>query len=412
MRLAKIFYACTCALGLFPLLKLNHFSLLMIIWFVLAMANAWKNNTFTFLKLHTFTFLILSFFCIMYLLYIPFTTDFKELSKSIIKSLPFLIFPLGFLVNKQLITKKFIQTFGLLYTLSVFILNGLGWNQLFNFGWNKAWKQNDFYHPIFRNMFHEATTLHLPYLGLLTIFAALWLTHKIVDAKKISVLNLFGVSFLLFSAYIYSARMALVCYLIGLLFILFKSIKKTRVKWSVLMILPLVAWALLWFSPIKERYIKVVEKEWILPNHKQKPHEVNYRYGIWHCATHLIANNWLLGVGADKVQEQLNKCYDGFSYKSYEDFKKVTYNTHNQYLDQLLKFGILGLILFVWMLLYFFPNSSVLYQTFLLIVAISFLTENILDRQIGVVFISLLNTIFVIYKINTLEKSISSRLVR
>jgi hypothetical protein len=198
-------------------------------------------------------------------------------------------------------------------------LNCLGWIKVFNFGWNNAWKQNDFYHPIFRNLFAEATSLHLPYLGLLTIFASLWLTFKMFFNRKINLLSVSTIIFLLFSAYIYSARMALACYLIGLLFIVFKSIKKQTVKWSLLIALPLFALAFFWFSPMKERYIKVVEKDLVLPNKDQEPHEVNYRYGIWHCATDLISDHFVLGVGADNVQEKLNNCYNGFTYKSYED---------------------------------------------------------------------------------------------
>ena len=45
MRLAKVFYFFTCALGLFPILKLNHFSILMIVWFILACINAFNNKT-------------------------------------------------------------------------------------------------------------------------------------------------------------------------------------------------------------------------------------------------------------------------------------------------------------------------------------------------------------------------------
>lgn len=408
MRLTKVFYFSTCALGLFPVLKLNHFSILMMIWFALALLNAFKNKTFPLLKTHKYTFLILSFFCLMYVVYLPFTENFKELGKSITKSLPFLIFPLGFILNKDIVTKKLVQTIGSVFILAVLLLNGFGWLKVWNFGWNNAWQQNDFYHPIFRNLFAEATSLHLPYLGLLSIFASLWLTFRMFVSKKINVANCIAIAFLLFSTYIYSARMALACYLIGLLFLVFKSIKKQTVKWSVLIALPLCALAFFWFSPMKERYIKVVEKDLVLPNNTQEPHEVNYRYGIWHCATNLISDNFMLGVGADKVQEKLNQCYNDFTYKSYEDFNKVTYNTHNQYFDQLLKFGIFGLMLFLFGLFCFYPKASVLYQTFIIVVTVSFLTENILDRQIGVVFFSLLNTIFVILKLNKVEKSISS----
>jgi hypothetical protein len=203
MRLAKVFYFSTCALALFPVLKLNHFSILMMIWFVLALINAFKNKTFPLLKTHKFTFLVLAFLCLMYVFYLPFADNFKELGKSITKSLPFLIFPLGFILNKDIVTKKLLQTLGSVYIISVFLLNGLGWVKVFNFGWSNAWQQNDFYHPIFRNLFAEATSLHLPYLGLLTIFAALWLTFKMFFNRKINLLSILIITFFLTSAYIY-----------------------------------------------------------------------------------------------------------------------------------------------------------------------------------------------------------------
>lgn len=408
MRLTKIFYVTTYALGLFPLLKLNHFSILMMIWLVLAMINAVNNKTFSTLKKHKYPFVILSFFCLMYVVYLPFTEDFKELGKSIVKSLPFLVFPLGFLLNKEIVTEKLVRSIGTVFIASVIVLNIFGWINVLNFGWNDAWQQNDFYHPVFRELFFRATSLHLPYLGLLSVFGALWLTFKMFSVRKMLLLKLTGIVFILFSVYIYSARMALMCYLIGLLFILWKSIKNRKIKWTLSVVLPLCAIAFIWISPIKERYIKNVEKEFVLPHKEQQPHEVNYRYGIWYCATNLISDHFFTGVGADKVQQRLNDCYGNFTYESYEDFTKVTYNSHNQYLDQMLKFGIVGLLLFLVVLFYYYPHSSVLYQTFIIITAVSLLTENIFDRQTGVVFFSLLNTIFVILKINTLEKSISS----
>ena len=62
MRLNKFFYTVSCSLGLFPLLKLNHFSILMMIWLVLAIANVLKKQSFSTLKTHKYKILILSFF--------------------------------------------------------------------------------------------------------------------------------------------------------------------------------------------------------------------------------------------------------------------------------------------------------------------------------------------------------------
>src|SRR5690606_3040334 len=132
-----------------------------------------------------------------------------------------------------------------------------------------------------------------------SVLGALWLTFKIFSTKKIG-LNLTAIVFIVLSVYIYSARVALICYLVGLLFIIWKSIKNNKVKWLLSAVLPLCAIAFIWFSPIKERYIKDVKKELVLPHKDQQPHEVNYRYGIWYCATNLISDHFFTGVGADK----------------------------------------------------------------------------------------------------------------
>lgn len=408
MRLNKAFHITTVLLGLFPILKLNHFSILMMIWFVLAIILAIKEHTFGNFKKNISVFFILSFFGWMYLVYFPFSDDLKEITKAIVKSLPFIVFPLGLLLNKSLLSEKVLQNFSVVYIVSVIVLNCLGWFSVLNYGFLKAWQENDFYHPMFRTLFSNATRLHLPYLGLLSIFAALWLVYKMMLSKKVNIFSIISIFFLLFSVYIYSARMALGCFLIGFLFICWKFLKNTMIKKSTIVILPLLFVSVFYFSPLKERYFQNIKTEWVLPSKHQLPHEVNYRYGIWHCATKIIKNNWLWGVGADNTQKKLNKCYNSFEYQSYEDFSKVVYNSHNQYFDQLLKFGIFGLLLFCFFLVYFVPKADPFYQTFIIIVALSFLTENLLDRQIGVVFVSLLNSIFVVYKLQCFEKSTNS----
>lgn len=412
MRLAKIFTFTTAALGLFPLLKLNHFSILMAFWFVLALILAFQEKTFKYFRKDAVTFLVLSFFCWMYVVYLPFASDLKEMNKFIVKSLPFLVFPVGFLLNKQFVTIKILKTFGVFFIASTVVLNVLGWVAIYRYGFLEAWNQNDFYHPMFRNLFSEATRLHLPYLGLFSAFSALCLVYHVFKKKAFRLVFVMLIAFLLGSSYIYSARMALGCFLIGFLFIAWKSIQKPIVKWGVIVVVPLTALLFIWFSPIKERYLKELDKELVLPHKGQEAHEVNYRYGIWFCASEVIKQNFIFGVGADSAQKSLNTCYDRFDYESYEDFTKVTYNSHNQYLDQFLKFGFLGFLVFCFTMIYFTPKSSILYQTFIIVVMLSFLTENFLDRQMGVVFISLFNSIFVAYKLKTFEKSISSRLVR
>lgn len=411
----KLFTYITLCLGVFPLVKLNHFSMVMIVWFLVALYNAYKSKTFSSVfkdrsSLYTLAISTLLFW--VYLLYFPLISDTKELSKIVVKSLPILIFPFGFLLNKSSITKEMVSKFLWVFIGSTILINCFGWIEVFRQGIAEVWNTNDFYHPTFRTIFSESSRLHIPYLGLLTSFASLLIVYQLFYKSVHKITGGLFTLFLVFSLYIYSARMALGIFLIGFLYILWRKIVSLRLRLLLLVLVPFLSGTILWFSPIKERYQTSLDTELQLPHEGQQPHEVNYRYGIWHCSTKILKQNLWTGVGPDQVQKSLNQCYDTFTYRSYEDFTKVTYNTHNQYMDWMLKFGIVVSTLIFCSLFVFIRQSDILYHLFVLTLVLSFVTENVLDRQIGVVFYSLFNAIFVIYKNKNLEKSTRSRLVR
>lgn len=408
MRLNKAFHIITVSLGLFPILKLNHFSLLMMVWFCLAIITAIKNKTFKINKTQILVFVILSFCSLMYFFSLPFAIDFKELFKQIVKSLPFLIFPIGFLINRRLINKSVVSLTLKTFAIVTVLLNAYGWFKILKYGFLNAWNENNFYQPVYRTIFSEATNLHLPYLGLFSAFTGAILMYNQLKIKRVQLYSVIVLLFLGGSMYVYSARMGLLCLILTSVFLVVKQIKSVVLKALSVVLIPCFLFLFLWISPLKERYISAFETEMILPHKEQMPHEVNYRYGIWYCALQNIKEHPLFGVNPDQAQDRLNECYTKFDYESYEDFTKVTYNTHNQYLDQFLKFGVLGFLLFVCTFGFFLKNSSSFYQLFILLIGLSFLTENFLDRQMGVVFVALFNSLFVVYNLNKREESYSS----
>lgn len=222
----------------------------------------------------------------------------------------------------------------------------------------------------------------------------------------------FAIVFLQGSVYLFSARMALLCFVVAACFVLFKELKSNVLKIGIIAGVVALTAGIVAFSPIKERYRNVIEFKAELPNKDMQPHEVNYRYAIYHCTRQVLEKNWLFGVGVDKVQESLNVCYATFDYRGYDDFTKNAYNTHNQYADMWLKYGIFGLLGFVLFLTYFLIKGSFLHKIFILIFALALLTENMLNRQIGIVTFTLFNAIFVALNYPNFEKSISRRLVR
>ncbi|PIB23382.1 O-antigen ligase family protein [Maribacter sp. 4G9] len=123
------------------------------------------------------------------------------------------------------------------------------------------------------------------------------------------------------------------------------------------------------------------------------------RIFIWKSSVQLVKKNFLAGVGTGDMRNELNKQYleDGQVYLA----NKNT-NTHNQFLDFLVKFGLIGFLLIVisfWFYLYSaWTGNNTLYFMFLVFLLMCMLTENILNRQLGISFFFFFNSLFLFSK--------------
>lgn len=114
----------------------------------------------------------------------------------------------------------------------------------------------------------------------------------------------------------------------------------------------------------------------------------------WQCAWELIRKKPVIGYGSgDEIgllKEQYLKRRMMVSYS--EEF-----NTHNQYLAMLLKNGVVGLMIFLGMLVYFFRlairHKDFVYLAFLLLISAGMLTENLIDANKGIFFFAFFNTL-------------------
>jgi O-antigen ligase len=119
------------------------------------------------------------------------------------------------------------------------------------------------------------------------------------------------------------------------------------------------------------------------------------RYGIYKCSFEKIKESWLFGYGIGDVGQELRKCY--------KDKSEVLYignfNSHNQYLGIILRVGVFGLLLFIisTILNLIFLYNRKDYSAFSIILMLVFvmLTENIMDRQNGVILFSMLINYFI-----------------
>ena len=112
----------------------------------------------------------------------------------------------------------------------------------------------------------------------------------------------------------------------------------------------------------------------------------------------LIKSNLFFGVGLGDVHDEFMNHYEVNNSKILGKNRK---RVHNQYMVFAVGIGVVGLIFWVW--IFYFPFLKLewnreIYFYFLVIISISFLTDNTLERQAGVMFFAFFNSLFLFQK--------------
>lgn len=112
------------------------------------------------------------------------------------------------------------------------------------------------------------------------------------------------------------------------------------------------------------------------------------RFEIWKSVPEVLSGGeWLTGVGAGDVKDELVRSYknNGIEYAYNEKL-----NAHNQYLQTLLGIGILGLSVLLSILGYTiwlaYKHKNVVLLLYIIIVSVNFMFESVLERVFGVIF--------------------------
>jgi len=111
------------------------------------------------------------------------------------------------------------------------------------------------------------------------------------------------------------------------------------------------------------------------------------RLVYWSTGLKLFKENWLVGVGTGDVDIAFKKHYKS-NMPSLD--KKWQLRTHNQYITLGIAFGVSGILLLLMVLSYpivfHFKKAGFVFSSFLLIAAISMLSEDTLETQAGITF--------------------------
>lgn len=113
------------------------------------------------------------------------------------------------------------------------------------------------------------------------------------------------------------------------------------------------------------------------------------RIHIWRAGLNVVKENPLLGVGTGDAEDALK---EEFVRRGNTTLAIRNTNTHNQYLDFLVRYGAIGLVA----ILFFFGRAlrvgflyrNTVFIMFLVLFVTVMMTENILNRQYGIVFFS------------------------
>ena len=242
--------------------------------------------------------------------------------------------------------------------------------------------------------------LHPSYAGVYVLFACMLLMRKWIK-KKMMPLEKNGTIALLLFFFVYlillSARAQLIIFILmvpALLYFKNKTSAQTKPSNTIKifltsgLLIALFISAVFIFPGTRTRVVSMVT-DWNSAYSETDPKSIPERKVIWECATEIIGNNPVFGVGTGDVQQSLQQTFLQHNWKL---LASRNFNSHNQFLQLGIMLGVPAVLLFVWLLWFLWnegkKRKQILLQGFIFIFVISMLTEAMLESEAGVVFFS------------------------
>jgi O-antigen ligase len=189
--------------------------------------------------------------------------------------------------------------------------------------------------------------------------------------------------------------MAIIAFAVSAGYLVFKKIQKRKVT----QILPIVSGSaflvfLLWLNPVTR--FRVIEEPLITTYQADRSvtnwNSVSFRLLEWKGSWSVIRSNWIAGVGTGGGKLAMENFYKHYNNSTIG----LEHNAHNQYLQTWMESGLTGLFVFlscVFMGVFrLYKDAS--YVSFILIFSLMCLTESIGERQKGIMFFTLFQTLF------------------
>lgn len=243
-------------------------------------------------------------------------------------------------------------------------------------------------------------------LGLFCLMSIIFLFQLIPgSSKKWKVWLILAGLLLSLVILLLSVRVIFTCWLLLLIFYVFRLIKKPAHQILGLAGLGVIAIiAVFTITPLKNQWKEIID----IPEKQEIPLDQDaslnrewggksIRFAIWKCSEEIIRNHWLTGVGTGDIQDSLQATYEKRKFFFASRYNR--YNAHNQYLQFFIGHGFLGPLLLLGCILiplFYYRSFATqpIYLLFLLIFSIICFSEVILDVNKGVIWYSFFNSIF------------------
>jgi O-antigen ligase len=336
---------------------------------------------------------IIVFYLLLILLGLFYSSNLDIGIKIVLRNLTFLVIPASFALSyhRNFSLEKVLLSFA----ISVFILLILAHISMSI----ELLREDDNFSLLvshyLRNNFvrHSVVNMHAPYIGMFSVFAFI----IIIKSKLINkYLKLIMGAYLLFCIYLLSAVMSIILLAI-IIFVLAVKIFLKQKLINRIKIFSVVLFSILTFFLIVERVditnssSVVMRIDKLIKNGGDSDRAEN-----WKSILRLPINSFLIGVGTGDELEEIQKVRN---HKGWAWAYRNNANMHNQYLEVLLRNGIIGLSVFLLILINLFRRlkkyNDFRYLSFFLLIIISFMTESMLERQWGVVYFTFFSSVFI-----------------
>jgi len=358
----------------FPKYSLNSQSiiLLFISWLFFNNYSDKLNN----LKKMKLPFFIMSSMFWISLLSLFYSSDIEIVIDIIIQNLPFLILPL--IIFTTIRDGRTLIQIIKIFSFSVIIASLFGIAKAFYFKINNL---GDFF---YYTEFSRVIEIHTTYFALFVMISIVYFLFDIFKSKELRIwFSIIGIIFLLAILYIISSRISLIALFVSCLFFLMSNliVGVSKYKKGIFLLLSIITYISFMLSPnFQNRNSGISKFGYQTPS-------LESRLIHWEAVINTIkSNNLMVGIGIKGGYENL---YEEYLRIGFEQGYRYKYNAHNQFLESVLSFGILGLLSLSFIFMFSFYKAIKSKDSIAIIIIMVFfifmLTESILVRHCGII---------------------------